>query len=85
MQYRTKPTTQGFIDIAVDCPDLKVYANGDWRTRKHQANQANKGQTRRKLHLAKDTGSHDIVSAALSMMNVSDGQVLGELLQPKVP
>ncbi|MCF6438784.1 IS5 family transposase [Pseudoalteromonas luteoviolacea] len=78
VQYRTKPTSQGFIDIVVDSTGLKVYGNGEWHTRKHRAS---KRRTWRKLHLAIDAASHDIVSAELSMVNVSDGEVLGDLLR----
>ncbi|MBQ4835442.1 IS5 family transposase [Pseudoalteromonas luteoviolacea] len=74
-----KPITQGFIDIVVDSTGLKVYGNGEWHTRKHRAN---KRRTWRKFHLAIDAASHDIVSAELSMVSVSDGEVLGDLLQP---
>ncbi|KZN47359.1 transposase [Pseudoalteromonas luteoviolacea] len=40
------------------------------------------GRTWRKLHLAIDTDNHDIVSAELSMVNVSDSEVLGDLIRP---
>ncbi|KZN54681.1 transposase, partial [Pseudoalteromonas luteoviolacea] len=65
-------------DIVVDSTGLKVYGNGEWHTRKHRAS---KRRTWRKLHLAIDAASHDIVSAELSMVNVSDGEVLGDLLR----
>ncbi|WP_196765331.1 transposase [Pseudoalteromonas luteoviolacea] len=43
VQYRTKPTTQGFIDIVMDSSGLKVYGNGEWHTRKHRASKVELG------------------------------------------
>ncbi|TMP51694.1 hypothetical protein CWB96_22185, partial [Pseudoalteromonas citrea] len=48
-------------------------------TRKHRAT---KRRTWRKLHLAVDATSHDIVGAELSMVNVSDGEALADLIRP---
>ncbi|WP_440589555.1 IS5 family transposase [Pseudoalteromonas luteoviolacea] len=79
VQYRTKPTTHGFIDIVVDSTGLKVYGNGEWHTRKHRASTR---RPWRKLHLSIDAASHDIVNAKLSMVNMSDGEALGDLLRP---
>ncbi|KAF7767782.1 hypothetical protein PCIT_a3873 [Pseudoalteromonas citrea] len=70
---------QNFINIVVDSTDLKVYENGEWHTRKHRAT---KRRTWRKLHLAVDATNHDIVSAELSMVNVSDGESLSDLIRP---
>ncbi|WP_192992804.1 IS5 family transposase [Pseudoalteromonas citrea] len=78
VQYR-KSAGKGFIDIVVDSTGLKVYGNGEWHTRKHRAT---KRRTWRKLHLAVDATSHDIVGAELSMVNVSDGEALADLIRP---
>ncbi|TMO67735.1 IS5 family transposase, partial [Pseudoalteromonas aurantia] len=78
VQYR-KTASKGFIDIVVDSTGLKVYGNGEWHTRKHRAT---KRRTWRKLHLAVDATSHDIVGAELSMVNVSDGEALADLIRP---
>ncbi|KAF7771275.1 hypothetical protein PCIT_a4350 [Pseudoalteromonas citrea] len=64
MQYR-KSAGKGFIDIVIDSTGLKVCGNGEWHTRKHRAT---KRRTWRKLHLAVDATSHDIVGAELSMV-----------------
>ncbi|WP_010362391.1 transposase [Pseudoalteromonas citrea] len=68
VQYR-KNAGKGFIDTVVDSTDLKVHGNGEWHARKHRAT---KRRARRKLHLAIDATSHNIVGAKLSMVNVSD-------------
>ncbi|MBE0368184.1 hypothetical protein PAUR_a1734 [Pseudoalteromonas aurantia 208] len=67
------------MDIVVDSTGLKVYGNGEWHARKHRAN---KRRTWRKLHLAIDARSHDIMGAELSMVNVSDGEALTDLIRP---
>ncbi|KAF7773933.1 hypothetical protein PCIT_a0281 [Pseudoalteromonas citrea] len=77
MQYR-KTASKGFIDIVVDSTGLKVYG-GEWHTRKHRTT---KRRTWRKLHLAVDATSHDILGAELSMVNVSDGEALADLIGP---
>nr|WP_275446893.1 transposase [Pseudoalteromonas sp. McH1-42] len=45
---------------------MKVYGNGEWHARKHAAN---KRRTWRKLHLAVDTDTHQIVAAELSTVS----------------
>ena len=78
MQYR-KSAGKDFIDIVVDSTGLKVYGNGEWHARKHRAT---KRRTWPKLHLAVDATSHDIVGAELSMVNVSEGEALADLIRP---
>ncbi|WP_249364590.1 transposase [Pseudoalteromonas rubra] len=63
----------------VDSTGLKVYGNGEWHARKHGAN---KRRTWRKLHLAIDANTHQIVGAELSTISVTDSEVLGDLLRP---
>nr|WP_290444354.1 transposase [Pseudoalteromonas sp. XMcav2-N] len=58
---------------------MKVYGNGEWHARKHGVNQR---RTWRKLHLAIDANTHQIVGAELSTISVADSEVLGDLLRP---
>ncbi|MCG7564550.1 transposase [Pseudoalteromonas sp. McH1-42] len=51
---------------------LKVYGNGEWHARKHGAN---KRRIWRKLHLAFDENTHQIVGAELSTISVCDPEV----------
>ncbi len=58
---------------------LKVFGEGEWKVRKHGAE---KRRVWRKLHLAVDPVTHDIVAAEVSLENVHDAEVLPTLLNP---
>ncbi|WP_029810064.1 IS5/IS1182 family transposase, partial [Vibrio parahaemolyticus] len=53
---------------------LKVYGEGEWKIKKHATD--GKRRVWRKLHLAIDTSTHEIVAAELSLSNVTDAEVL---------
>ncbi|WP_281946559.1 IS5 family transposase [Vibrio parahaemolyticus] len=75
-----KPKTRGAIQhLAIDATGLKVYGEGEWKIKKHGTD----GNHRvwRKLHLAVDTSTHEIVAAELSLSNVTDAEVLPNLLK----
>lgn len=75
-----KPKTRGAIQhLAIDATGLKVYGEGEWKVKKHGTD--GKRRVWRKLHLAVDTSSHEIVAAELSLSNVTDGEVLPNLLK----
>lgn len=63
--------------IAIDSTGLKVYGEGEWKVRKHGAS---KRRTWRKLHLAVDVKTGDIVASFLSENDVGDCEVLPDLL-----
>ncbi|WP_299022348.1 IS5 family transposase [uncultured Photobacterium sp.] len=65
--------------IAIDSTGLKVFGEGEWKIRKH-GNE--KRRTWRKLHLAVDVDTHEIISAEVSLVNVGDSEVLPTLLNP---
>ncbi len=54
-----------------DSAGLKVFGQGEWKVKKH-------GQERRriwrKLHLAVDSKTHEIICADLSLNNVTDSE-----------
>ncbi|MFX5445950.1 transposase, partial [Acinetobacter baumannii] len=56
-----------------------VYGEGEWKTRKHGKERR---RTWRKLHLAIDADTHDVVSAEVSLVNVADNEVLPTMLNP---
>ncbi|MBE4517200.1 transposase, partial [Vibrio parahaemolyticus] len=58
---------------------LKVYGEGEWKVKKHGAD--GKRRVWRKLHLAVDTNTHEIIAVELSLSNVSDGEALPNLLK----
>ena len=75
-----KPKTRGAIQhLAIDATGRKVYGEGEWKVKKHGTD--GKRRVWRKLHLAVDTSSHEIVAAELSLSNVTDGEVLPNLLK----
>lgn len=72
--FKTK--TKG---TAIDAIGVKVYCEGELKVKKHGTD----GTRRvwRKLHLALDTNTHEIITAELSLSNVSGGEVLPNLLK----
>ncbi|MGR2991687.1 IS5 family transposase [Vibrio vulnificus] len=79
-----KPKSRGAIQhLAIDATGLKVYGEGEWKVKKHGTD--GKRRVWRKLHLAVDTSTHEIVAAELSLSNVTDAEVLPNLLKQAVP
>ncbi|EEY98565.1 transposase [Vibrio sp. RC586] len=75
-----KPNSRGAIQhLAIDATGLKVYGEGEWKVKKHGTD--GKRRVWRKLHLAVDTSTHEIVAAELSVSNVTDAEVLPNLLK----
>ncbi len=75
-----KPKTRGAIQhLAIDATGLKVYGESEWKVKKHGTDE--KRRVWRKLHLAVDTSTHEIVAAELSLCNVTDAEVLPNLLK----
>ena len=58
---------------------LKVYGEGEWKVKKHGTD--GKRRVWRKLHIAVDTSTHEIVAAELSLSNVTDAEVFPYLLK----
>lgn len=78
VSFKTK--TRGVIQhLAIDATGLKVYGEGEWKVKKHGTD--GKRRVWRKLHLAVDTSTHEIVAAELSLSNVTDAEVLPNLLK----
>jgi len=63
--------------LVVDATGVKVYGDGEWKVRQHGYS---KRRTWRKLHIGADEATGEIVAAVVSTNDVSDGQVLPELL-----
>ncbi|KRW63196.1 hypothetical protein AO724_11950 [Aeromonas allosaccharophila] len=60
-------------DMVIDSTCLKLLGKGEWKVRKFGAE---KRRVWRKLHLAVDPATHDIVAAEVSLENVHDAEVL---------
>lgn len=67
----------GSIDVVVDSTGLKVFGEGEWKTRKHGKS---KRRTWRKLHLAIDPATHEIVAEVLTENSGHDADQVRDLL-----
>jgi hypothetical protein len=68
---------EGSRHVVIDSTGVKVHGEGEWKTRQHGVS---KRRTWRKLHLAVDEESGEILSAVVSGNDTHDSHVLGELL-----
>ena len=58
-----KSSTRGEIaHLVIDSTGLKVFGEGEWKVKKHGQE---KRRVWRKLHLAVDAGTHEVICAAL--------------------
>ena len=75
----TLPVKDGAVPrhLVVDSTGVKVYGEGEWKVRQHGIS---KRRTWRKLHFCVDEATLEIVSAVASTNNVSDAEVLADLL-----
>ncbi len=73
------PARGPVMHLAIDSTGLKVFGEGEWKVKKHGAA---KRRIWRKLHLAVETNTHQIVSAQITMMSVGDSEALPGLLRP---
>jgi len=64
--------------LVVDSTGLKVYGEGEWKVRTHGVS---KRRTWRKLHLALDAGSGEVVVAAASENSIFDCAVFPEIVR----
>ncbi len=69
---------KGPLDIVVDSTGLKVFGEGEWKTRAHGKS---KRRTWRKLHLSVDPDTHEIVAEVLTDNGRHDSDVVEELLE----
>jgi hypothetical protein len=70
---------QGAIDLVVDSTGLKVYGEGEWCVKKHGKQYQ---RTWRKVHLAVDADTLEIVSCEMTHSRIQDSDVLEDLLSP---
>jgi hypothetical protein len=63
--------------LVVDSTGLKVFGEGEWKVRQHGYR---KRRTWRKLHVAVDEATHEIVATLTTTNAVGDSEVLPELL-----
>jgi len=70
-------TKESGVHIVVDSTGLKIYGEGEWKVRIHGKS---KRRTWRKLHIGVDEATGKILVSALTTADVSDGEVLPEML-----
>jgi hypothetical protein len=70
-------TTGEPLHVVVDITGIKVFGEGEWKVRSHGWA---KRRTWRKLHIGVDEVSSEIVAAAVTIFDFSDGQLLPDLL-----
>lgn len=63
--------------IVVDSTGVKVFGEGEWKVQTHGAS---KRRTWRKLPLAVDAATHEVIVMAATENSVSDGEALPEML-----
>jgi hypothetical protein len=78
IKYRN-PCRGANTHLVVDATGLKVYGEGERKMRKHGKE---KRRTWRKLHLAIDAATHEVIAAEVSVVNVADNKVLPTLINP---
>ncbi len=76
---QVKPRSAEPRHVVIDSTGLKVFGEGEWKVRQHGHS---KRRTWRKLHLAIDEKTGEILSAALTSHNVGDSEMLPDLLEP---
>lgn len=89
--YSTLSRRQGTLDIpsyqnknaepmhlVIDSTGIKIYGEGEWQMRQHGKE---KRRTWRKLHIAVNEATQDIVTAIITEATVHDSEVLSSLLQ----
>ena len=76
VELPVKPTS-GKRHVVIDSTGIKVYGEGEWKTRQHGIS---KRRTWRKLHLAVDEATGEILSSVVTDNSCHDSEVLGELL-----
>jgi transposase len=68
---------EGARHVVVDSTGVKVYGEGEWKTRQHGVS---KRRTWRKLHLGVDEATGEILAAVATTNNFHDGEVLNDVL-----
>ncbi|OOE43451.1 IS5 family transposase [Salinivibrio kushneri] len=78
VNYRL-PSRGPVAHVVIDATGLKVFGEGEWKMRKHGKE---KRRVWRKLHLAIDDSTHEVISAVVSLASVGDNEALPTLLNP---
>lgn len=69
---------EGARHVVIDATGVKIYGEGEWKTRQHGVS---KRRTWRKLHLAVDEATGEILAAEVTGNDKKDGQLLEPLVE----
>ncbi|POD89534.1 IS5 family transposase [Pectobacterium odoriferum] len=72
------PTRGEIAHLVIDSIGLKVFAEGEWKVKKHGQE---KRRIWRKRHLAVDANTHEVICADLSLNNVTDAEAFPALIR----
>ncbi|KFX10034.1 IS5/IS1182 family transposase, partial [Pectobacterium betavasculorum] len=72
------PSRGEIAHLVIDSTGLKVFGEGEWKVKKHGKERR---RTWRKLHLAVDAKTHEIICADLSLNNVTDAEAFPGLIR----
>lgn len=78
VEYRP-PSRGTATHLVIDSTGLKVFGAGEWRQKKYGLA---KRRVWRKVHIAVDADTHEVVAAEASLATVADNEVLPTLLNP---
>jgi IS5 family transposase len=66
------------LHVVIDSTGIKIYGEGEWKMRQHGKE---KRRTWRKLHVAVDEKTGEIVAASTTEANVHDCEIIADLLE----
>lgn len=72
------PTRGEITHLIIDSTGLKVFGEAEWKMKKHGQE---KRRVWRKLHLAVNAGTHEVICADLSLNNVTDAAAFPGLIR----
>lgn len=75
------PTRGEIAHLVIDSTGLKVFGEGEWKVKKHGQE---KRRVWRKLHLAVDANTHEVICADLSLNSVTDAEAFPGLISPRI-
>jgi hypothetical protein len=78
VQFYSKKSRKKPTDLVVDSTGLKIYGEGEWKMRTHGKS---KKRTWRKLHVAVDPESMEVVAMELTRASIIDDEVMSDLMQ----
>lgn len=74
-----RPSRGEVAHVVIDSTGVKTFGEGEWHVKKHGKE---KRRRWRKIHLAVDSQTHEVIAAQVSLDSVGDNQVLPNLLNP---